>query len=233
MEGSIGGESMYVSNSTGFLAPSARALHGMRSNRLRQRLRTLHPSSHVFREGDEAENLYEVISGVLRLTRVLENGRRQVIAFGYPGDFVGFPNGTRHHTDCDGVTEAEVAIYRSAALADARLDPSLHRRMVQAALREISGMQDHFMTLGCKSATEKLASFLLTLAQRVGQRQGPDLRFELPMLRSDIADFLGLTPETVSRTFTQLRSRGIIAIDKVNTVILVDPAALQALAEAD
>lgn len=102
------------------------------------------------------------------------------------------------------------------------MDPQLHLRLMHAALNEIASMQDHFMTLGCKSATEKLASFLSVLATRIGKPLGAYTKFVLPMPRSDIADFLGLTPETISRVFTRLRKQGTIAIDKVNTVTVLN-----------
>ena len=92
-------------------------------------------------------------------------------------------------------------------------------------------MQDHFMMLGRKSSVEKLASFLLVLADRVGAPLGDFDQVNLPMTRGDIADFLGLTTETVSRTFTQLRKSQIIAIDHINTVVILKPTALRSIAE--
>jgi CRP-like cAMP-binding protein len=104
---------------------------------------------------------------------------------------------------------------------------------LKAALREISAMQDHFMMLARKSAQEKVASFLMVLADRIGTPHGDFISIDLAMTRTDIADFLGLTVETVSRTFTQLRAGGIIALDSAQTVIVLDPDALADLAEAD
>lgn len=189
----------------------------------------LKPSSYLYYEGDEVEWLYQVTSGVLRLTRLLEDGRRQVIAFGYPGDIVGFPSADRHHTDCEALTDVRLQPFRRSVLERGDGDPKLHNALLQAALREISGMQDHFMMLGRKSASEKLASFLCVLAERVGTDLGAYRTVTLPMSRSDIADFLGLTTETVSRTFTQLRKSNIIAIDNVHTIIIQRPTALLGL----
>ncbi len=193
----------------------------------------LKPGAYLYFEGDEVEWLYQVTSGVLRLTRLLADGRRQVIAFGYPGDIVGFPADHLHHTDCEALTEVRLQPFRRAHLESGEGDPKLHCALLQAALREISAMQDHFMMLGRKSATEKLASFLCVLARRVGEDLGVYRQINLPMSRSDIADFLGLTTETVSRTFTQLRKSQIIAIDNINTIIIQRPTALLGLAEGD
>lgn len=193
----------------------------------------LKAGAYLYFEGDEVAWLYQVTSGVLRLTRLLEDGRRQVIAFGYPGDIVGFPAQGLHHTDCDVLVNARLQPYSRAALESGEGDPALHRALLQAALREISAMQDHFMMLGRKSAIEKLASFLCVLGTRVGQDVAGHRTLELPMGRADIADFLGLTTETVSRTLTQLRKSRVIAIENIYTVIVLRPAALHALSLGD
>ncbi|MDX8354987.1 helix-turn-helix domain-containing protein [Cognatiyoonia sp. IB215182] len=195
------------------------------------RTMVIKPGKHLFHEGDPADHVYEVASGVLRLTRIMEDGRRQVIAFGYPGDTVGFPSDGTYHTDCDALVPSTLVVHRRAHLESANGDPVLHQRLLNAALREISAMQDHFMMLGRKSSIEKLASFLMVLTARVGQELGDYDEVTLPMTRADIADFLGLTTETVSRTFTQLRKSQIIATDHANTVIVLKPLALAAIAE--
>lgn len=182
--------------------------------------------AHLFLEGDEAVNVYEVKSGILRLTRVLENGRRQVIAFGLPGDIVGFPNGDQHHTDCDVIATAEVVAHRRSALENGEGDPVTHQRLLRAALREISAMQDHFMMLARKTAMEKVASFLIVLAQRTGSPIGPLTTFPLNMSRADIADFLGLTIETVSRTLSLLRKNDTITLETPQIVLVRDMQAL-------
>jgi len=193
----------------------------------------LKAGSCLYFEGDPVERLYQVKKGVLRLTRLLEDGRRQVIAFGYPTDIVGFPSDGVHHTDCDVLVDACLQPYRRSTLEDGGGDPQLHRDLLQAALREISAMQDHFMMLGRKSALEKVASFLCVLTDRVGQNLGEYKQVDLPMSRGDIADFLGLTTETVSRTLTQLRKNKIIAIDNIHTIIILRPTALLGLSFGD
>ena len=189
----------------------------------------LKTGAYLYFEGDEVEWLYQVTSGVLRLTRMLADGRRQVIAFGYPGDVVGFPSDGLHHTDCEALTDVELQPYRRSNLESGDSDARLHSALLQAALREISAMQDHFMMLGRKSAGEKLASFLCVLAERVGTDTDGFRQVNIPMSRSDIADFLGLTTETVSRTLTQLRKAGIIRIDNIHKITIQRPTALLSL----
>ena len=222
---------MYVTIPNDFAEKScAVALHSTGPLTAQTRLKT---GTYLFYEGDEVDWLYQVNSGVLRLTRLLVDGRRQVIAFGYPGDVVGFPADGLHHTDCDALSDVRLQPIRSACLENGQCDPQLHHSLMQAALREISAMQDHFMMLGRKSAVEKLASFLCVLTERVGQSLGGFRQITLPMSRSDIADFLGLTTETVSRTLTQLRKSKIIAIDNIHTIIIQRPEALLGLSQGD
>lgn len=193
--------------------------------------RNLTKGDHLFREADQAKSIFEIESGVLRLTRVMVDGRRQVIAFGYPGDVVGFPSSNCYHSDCDALTPATLFVYGRDALERESGDVALHRRLLQAALAEISGMQDHFLMLGRKSASERVASFLMTINERVGTSIGHYDQFTLPMDRSDIADFLGLSTETVCRAISQLRKSNIITLENSHTVIILKPAALGAIAD--
>ena len=188
--------------------------------------------THLFREGDPASSIYEIVSGVFRLTRVLGNGRRQVIAFGFPGDTIGFPKGACHHTDCEAITKAKVTAHRRNALDTVDGDHLTRHRLLHAALREISAMQDHFMMLARKSAKEKVASFLVTLAERTGTPIGGYTTCLLPMTRADIADFLGLSVETVSRTLTSLRKENMIALENTQTVLIRNMQALISASQA-
>lgn len=218
---------MYVTNPAQYT--SVAAVVPLFKSATRRPEKRLQAKSYLFYEGDQVDWLYQVTTGVVRLTRLLIDGRRQVISFGYPGDFVGFPSGDAHHTDCEALTDVRLQPYSRSSLENAHDDPALHKVLVQAALHEISGMQDHCMMLGRKSASEKVASFLNVLAERVGEDIGNYKQFQLPMSRSDIADFLGLTTETVCRTLTQLRKSKIIAIDNIHTIVLLRPTALVAL----
>lgn len=188
---------------------------------------------HLFHEGAEAENVYEVERGMLRLVRVMENGRRQIAAFALPGDVVGFPEGDRYHTDCDAITDCVLLAHRRAALERCNPNPELHRRLTRAALNEICAMQDHFMMLSSKSAAEKIASFVLTLAERMGEPEADGIHVDIPMRRVDIADFLGLTTETVCRSFTQFRKLGLIRLETAQKAVVLDMEGLRACAEPE
>jgi CRP/FNR family transcriptional regulator len=222
---------MYVTMPADYTASPAVSL-GFRETSPHAETR-LSAGTHLYFEGDRVHWLYQVVTGVVRLTRLLADGRRQVIAFGYPGDIVGFPSNGDHHTDCEALTETSLQPYRRSCLENGEGDPIVHKALLQAALREISGMQDHFMMLGRKSATEKVASFLSVLVDRVGQDLGDYKQFKLPMLRSDIADFLGLTTETVCRALTQLRKKKIIEIESIHTVVVLRPTALLGLSRGE
>lgn len=221
---------MYVTRQSDHLESTCIPLR-KRNRSEHQHLHRIGAGKHLYYEGQTAQNIYEVSSGVLRLTRVMEDGRRQVIAFGYPGDVVGFPCDGEYHTDCDALLPSTVIVYNRASLERSGGNPALHTKLLQAALREISAMQDHFLMLGRKSAGERVASFLLTLQERVGVPLGQFAQFDLPMSRSDIADFLGLTTETVCRTLTRLRKSNVIALDRVHTVIILKPDVLRDMAE--
>lgn len=224
----LGAKTMYVTQQTAQIAAKPVLVRKRPEHR---HLHRICAGKHLFHEGQTALNIYEVVTGVLRLTRVMEDGRRQVIAFGYPGDVVGFPSEGEYHTDCDALLPSMVKVYNRATLERPSGNPALHAKLLQAALREISAMQDHFLMLGRKSAGERVASFLLTLGERVGVPLGQFTQFDLPMSRSDIADFLGLTTETVCRTMTRLRKTNVIALDRVHTVIILKPDGLRAMAE--
>ncbi|MEL6913159.1 MAG: helix-turn-helix domain-containing protein [Pseudomonadota bacterium] len=178
-------------------------------------------NSALYFEGDEVSHVYIIEDGVVRLTRVLEDGRRQVIAFGYPGDIVGFPARGLHNTDCDALTPVRLRPIRRCVLEDGAQDPDLHAALLDAAMDEISAMQDHFMMLGCKNAPEKVASFIKSMADRHGMMAADGANVHLPMGRADIADFLGLTMETVSRCFTALRKDGVIRLNGAQSVVIV------------
>ena len=209
-----------------FAAPIPRPFHV-------RPVRSVVPLAVLFREGDAAGHLYEVIAGTLRLTRVLETGRRQVVAFAHPGDVVGFPAGGLHHADCEALTEATVIAHAGSALTGAGRDPELRQSLQAAALAEIAQLQDHLLLLARKGAAGKLASFLGDLADRRGAA-GPDgIALDLEMPRADIADYLCLTIETVSRTLTRMCDEGLIVRDGAARLIVTDRAGLERMASAD
>ena len=210
----------------------AQGIAAGRAQRRDARLR-LRPGQILFHQGDDARSVYHIDNGVLRLTRVTERGRQQVIAFGYPGDIVGLPVQGLRSTDCEALTPATLTpvparlpTERSGNIAEAAF-------LAAAALWEVGVMQEHLMTLGHKSSRERVSSFLVALMRRVGRHDDEGVHVDLPMSRSDIADFLGLRTETVSRAFTDLRQAGLIDLPSAQHVTIVRPDLLETFAEGD
>jgi len=154
----------------------------------------------VYGEGEPADYIYKVISGTVRTYKVLNDGRRQIGAFYLPGDMFGLESGAAHAFSAEAITSAKVMmIRRSTVAALAARDNSVAQQLLAMTGRELARVQDH-LTLLIKTAQERVAGFLLEMAERAQK----STEVELPMSRQDIADYLGLTIETVSRTLTQL-----------------------------
>lgn len=188
----------------------------------------------LFCEGDDAPCLYEIVEGVVRTSKLFLDGRRQVLSFGYPGDIVGLSHDGIYHNDCDAVSNVTVRIvHRHTGNSSSREDRDFQDRLLTHATAEMAGMQEHFLMLGRKSAMEKVASFLSVLVDRVGEKHDCKTCFALPMSRADIADFLGLTIETVSRTLTTLRQKGVLELPEPRLVCICKPDQLRQLAERD
>lgn len=195
--------------------------------------RVIGATTILFLEGDDAEALYEVVSGVFRATKVFPDGRRQVVAFAYPGDVIGFGHGDAYRFDCDALTPARVQVTPRGDLKDAmRARPELGEKLINLAAAEVASMHDLSVLLCRKSAMERIAGFLLSLAARTGKKAN-DQRVCLPMCRADIADHLGLTIETVSRNMTKLKTRGIINLPDRGCFVIRDLHRLQNLAECE
>lgn len=187
----------------------------------------------LFHEGDSADALYEVVSGVFRATKVFQDGRRQVVAFAYPGDIIGFGHGDAYRFDCDALTPARVQVTARGDLGQVlRSRPDLGEKLLAMAAGEVASMHELSVLLCRKSAMERIAGFLLSLASRTGKR-GNDQRICLPMCRADIADHLGLTIETVSRNLTKLKLRGIIDLPDRGHFVMRDFGRLSDLAECE
>jgi CRP/FNR family transcriptional regulator len=167
----------------------------------------------VFVEREEARALYTVTCGMLRLYRLFDDGRRQIVGFALPGDFLGLDLAPRHAFSADAV-EAVTACRVSRATFTALTDrkPHLLRRLHAATTRELNAAQEQMMALGRRGAEEKLAWFLVHLRERHARIAPRSATIALPMSRLDIADFLGLTIETVSRTLTRLARDGVVEI---------------------
>ena len=159
----------------------------------------------IYTQGDDVENLYRLVRGVVRTTRVAADGRRQVGDFYYPGDLFGLETGPEHQFSAEALTDCEVQRVRRSSVRAFAGDVELDRAILEATRRELQRVQDHVLLLGRRSARERVAAFLMSLAQDHAA-DGVDL----PMGRQDMADYLGLTIETVSRMLSQLQDEDIV-----------------------
>lgn len=188
----------------------------------------------LFREGDDTRYLFEVLDGVLCNYKIFADGRRQVISFAFPGDLIGFGHGPEYRFDCEALSNARVQVIpRMSFLSAARERPDLGERLLEIAASQVAGMQDHSMLLGRKTAAERIATFLVELVERSGQEEDAPVRLQLPMTRADIADYLGLTVETVSRNITKLKVKRIISLPSLGMVTVLDLDRLRDLAESE
>lgn len=179
----------------------------------------------IYGEGEPAEYLYQVVAGAVRTYRVLDDGRRQIGAFYLPGDVFGVEAGDVHHSSAEAICDAQILVMkRSAVMARAEHERDLARQLWTLTVRELQRVQEHSMVL-IKSAEQRVAGFLLEMA---GRKSGA-AAIDLPMSRQDIADYLGLTIETVSRTFTLLAQSGTIALENSRRVVFRNRAALSRL----
>jgi CRP/FNR family nitrogen fixation transcriptional regulator len=182
-------------------------------------------NAEIYGEGAPAAYLYKVISGAVRTYRVLADGRRQVQAFYAPGDVFGFELEAEHTHSAEAIVDSRVVLIRRCALtALAARDNDVARQLWTLTARELRRVENHAMLL-VKTARERVVSFLLEMAER-GPSGAP---LTLPMSRQDIADYLGLTIETVSRTLTGLESVEAIALPNSRRIVLRDRAALSRL----
>jgi CRP/FNR family transcriptional regulator len=186
----------------------------------------------VFAQEEMTTSFYNLLGGVMRLYRLLPDGRRQIVGFALPGDFLGMTTSARHSFSADAIGPVTVCRFSRASFARFIEDkPHLLRRINELAVRELNQAQDHMVLLGRRSAEERVATFLIGWRDRLAQLQGPAKTVPLPMSRQDIADYLGLTIETVSRTLTKLERDGVIEI-MPGCVRLLDPKRAEALAAA-
>jgi CRP/FNR family transcriptional regulator, anaerobic regulatory protein len=178
-------------------------------------------SQVILRDHDEAGFFGNVIAGVVKLTKSLADGRQQIVGLQFPSDFLGRPFRDRSPYFAEAASEVTLCIFERGRFEQImRQFPGIERRLFEHTLDELDAAQEWMVLLGRKTAGEKLASFLLMVARRSRQAGcGPDVsldfaRFELALSRSEIADYLGLTIETVSRQITSLKRSGVISVEK-------------------
>ena len=182
-------------------------------------------NAEIYGESEPADYLYKVVSGTVRTYKVLTDGRRQVGGFYVAGDIFGLESGEEHTFSAEAITECKVlVIKRSALMALAARDHEVSRQLWTITGGELRRVQDHIMLL-IKSAQQRVASFLLEMSERISA----DNAVELPMSRQDIADYLGLTIETVSRTLTILENAATIELSSSRRIVLRNRSALSRL----
>lgn len=219
-------------------ASASRAAIGLRPDAgFEQRLAVAHlrrveAKELLFAEGDATSHLYRVETGAISLYKMLADGRRQIVGFAYPGDLIGLGTDREHAMSAQAIKPTRVRCLPAASLRQAAAkDPALALKLYEALAGELAATRDLLLTTGQRSALERVAGFLLALSRR-NDRNGLDpAGIELPMTRTDIGDFLGLTIETVSRTFTRLKLLGLLDLPRCSQVRLHDIDRLKSLAE--
>ena len=182
-------------------------------------------NTEIFGENEPADYAYKVVSGAVRTYKILNDGRRQVGGFYLPGDIFGLQFADEHAFSAEAITDTKVLVVkRSALTALAGRSAAIGSELFQLTSRELRRMQDRILLL-VKSAQERVASFLLEMAERACVNN----IVELPMSRQDIADYLGLTIETVSRTLTGLETVAAIEVPSSRRIVLRNRSALNRL----
>jgi CRP/FNR family transcriptional regulator len=195
--------------------------------------RTIEAREHIFCEGDRATHVYRVEVGHLCIYRMMSDGRRQVVDFAYPGDIIGLGALGEHGESAQAMERTVVRGMPLATLRElAQTDHRLGMKLYEALSRELMAARELLFTVSQRTATERVAAFLLALSRRAVRRGESATEIVLPMTRMDIADFLGLTIETVSRTLTRLRTDHVIDLEQCILVTICNPAALAELAQS-
>jgi len=182
-------------------------------------------NSEIFGEDEVADYIYKVVSGTVRTYKILSDGRRQIGGFYLPGDIFGLESAGEHTLSAEAMTDAKILVVKKSALTTlAGRDATVAQQLFALTASELRRVQDRILLL-IKSAQERVASFLLEMAERTPAANA----IELPMSRQDIADYLGLTIETVSRTLTSLESCAAIEVPTSRRIVLRNRSALNRL----
>lgn len=199
------------------------------------KVRELKADEPLFHQGDEANLVYTVAAGSLRLYRLLFDGRRQITRFALPGEFLGISIDDSHDVTAEALEPSRIWCFPRARFDDfVAGNPILKDSLLEVARQELAAAQQQFIVLGRKTAMERVASFLLYLYARFERITGhPMDHVALPMSRADIGDYLGLTKETVSRVFGQLRNSRIMRLETLTCIQVLDRHALKALADGE
>ena len=193
------------------------------------------PAHHaIFRDGDRADHYYNIASGIVKLVKTLADGHQHIVGLLYASDFMGQSLKRRHTYAAESVTDVDLRVYPKTPFEEfLKMHPELERQIFQATIRELDLYRDWRLLLGRnKCSYERVAGFLLMIARRVpreGVLQGNYLHFELPFTRAEMADYLGLTFETVSRQFSKLKKKQVIALLSSRYIVIPDLELLSAV----
>ncbi|MDF2368322.1 helix-turn-helix domain-containing protein [Sneathiella sp.] len=198
------------------------------------RTRLVKTGQSVYREFEEAKYLYSVVTGEIRLANLLDDGRRQVTAFKSAGEVIGEEKNGYYQSDAEAVCDTVVCQIPIKALDKFLTEmPSIQTALTAKVLDELLALRRHAILLGRKTPIEKVATFLINRAGKASGNPSNEIQVELTMGRNDIADFLGLTIETVSRTITKLRKMGLLEVPSNHSILIKDRAWLKSLAEGE
>ncbi len=194
--------------------------------------RKLAPRQHLFHQGDNQSHVYVVKSGFIRLYSLLSNGRCQVIGFKSAHDFVAFEYSAKHRFSAQAVVATELrSVPMATFFAAASEDPQFLLRLYNNACEDLSRAHDLVLTIAQRDAEGSVAAFILQIDGRGGTHNGGGEFVSLPMLRGDIANYLGLTNETVSRIFTTFKKRKLIEVRGRYGIRVTDRRALRSIAD--
>ncbi|MER2537191.1 MAG: Crp/Fnr family transcriptional regulator [Rhizobiaceae bacterium] len=192
------------------------------------------PGEELVGDAESVDRFSNVLSGVVKLTKTLPDGRQQIVGLQFAPDFLGRPFRSESTIAAESATEVELCSFPRGTLERMMGEqPDLEHRLLEQTLKELDQARDWMVTLGRKTAAEKIASFLLMIARNIDPSADPARRaaaFDLPLSRAEIADFLGLTIETVSRQLTRLRNEGVVRIESNRHVAVDDLGRLAARA---
>lgn len=195
---------------------------------------SLEPGEVLVRQGDPAGHLFNITSGSIRVYRLLPDGRRQITGFLFAGDFLGLATGQTYDFSAEAIEPASACRFRRTEYREeVRRSPDLEAALLDRVTHELAAAQAQMLLLGRKTAQERIASFLLDLPSHDPCRPGPADHVRLPMTRAEIADYLGLTIETVSRVLTRLKTTGVIRLLALNELRIEQPERLRAIAEGE
>ncbi len=188
--------------------------------------------SYLLHEEDSTKYVYNLSSGVSAIERLASDGRRQIMAFIYPGDFIGISSGPSYSVSDRALTDVTACKWHMQDLEALYVKhPELKQRVHEIATRVLEATMDQIFVLGRKNAVEKIAHFLLYIDRRQVKYDGHTDYFTLPMTRADIADYLGITVETVSRAFSLLKKKKLIELSQNWVVRLIDKERLAEIAD--